>query len=667
MKKNLPLLLIIVFLLSVNAKLTAQTTSKILTVQVYASVKESPAAITLKWPAEKGITNYKIYRKTKEVEAWGSVYATIAGTDSSYTDNNVALGQNFEYAIYKYIGTTLTSLGYIWAGIAVPEIDQKGILILLVDSNYVPSLNFEIKQLELDIIGDGWQIIRHDVSRTESATAIRNMIKTDYNTHTNVKALFLLGRITVPYSGLLSTPPDGHVVGSGNHTGAWPADAYYADLNGNWSDKFTDTTGYRTANQNRPGDGKFDQNMIPSSVELQVGRVDLYNMPYFSVNDTLLVKKYLIKDHNFKIGNITATPRGLIADNFAGLNLTAQAWRGFAGMFGPDKINAKVDYFTTLHDSSYLWSCGAGAGSFTSCSGIGTSTNFAQDSLRNIFTMLTGSFFGDWDNTDNLLRAPLASKGITLASFWGGIPQWHIHHLALGENLGYSTKLTMNNDVLYFTGNFNNATREIHIALMGDPTLRMHVVKPASNLIVTPISANNSMSLNWQASTDNVLGYNIYRASSINSQFTKINSSVVGTASFIDLLPLVGNNVYMVRAVKLETSASGSYYNMSIGTFDADATKLYMSTNEALVANIDFKIFPNPNHGTFNISIETSNNADLNCEVINPLGKIVYSDRYPVSSGYSSKAIDLGQIEKGMYIVKLSGKNTFIVKQLIVQ
>jgi len=555
-------------------------------------------------------------------------------------------------------------LGYIWAGISVPEVDQKGTIILLVDNNYVQSLNPEIKQLELDMIGDGWQIIRHNISRTQSVVSVRNIIINDYNTNQNVTAAFLLGRIPVPYSGLLSLPPDGHVVGSGNHTGAWPADAYYADINGSWTDWGEDTTGYRVENQNRIGDGKWDQNMIASHVELQVGRVDLFNMPGFSPNDTLLVKKYLQKDHNFKIGNITAIPRGLIDDNFTSLNLTAQAWRGFSNMFGPQKINSTGDYFTVMHDSSYLWSCGAGAGSFNSCSGIGNSSNFMQDSLKNIFTMLTGSFFGDWDNTDNLLRSPLASKGTTLVSFWGGIPQWHIQHMALGENIGYCTKLTMNNDVIYFTGNFNNATREIHIALMGDPTLRMHVVKPATNLIATPISGNTKYSLNWQASNDNVLGYNIYRAGTLYGQFSKINTGLISGTSFTDNSPLTGKNVYMVRAVKLETSASGTYFNMSIGILDANTIN---SVNEPVMANTGLNLYPNPNHGKFNISIQTNNNEDLNCEVINSLGKVIYSDHYLISNGSANETIDLGKIEKGMYILKITGKNTLMTKQLIIQ
>jgi hypothetical protein len=612
------------------------------------------------------MNKYEIYRKTKESQTWSSVYATVPGTDSSYTDVNVTDGQSFEYYVLKFkTSTSVSALGYIWAGINFPESHNKGTIILLVDKAYIPALDNDIRQLELDMIGDGWQIIRHNVSRTDTVASIRKMIKNDYTSNQGVTAVFLLGRIPVPYSGLLSIPPDGHVVGSGNHTGAWPADAYYAELNGSWTDWGTDTTGNRKANWNLPGDGKPDQNMIASSVELQIGRVDMFNMPAFSANDTLLMKRYLDKNHKFKMGNTYAAPRGLIDDNFTSLNLTAQAWRGFASMFGPENIHADKDYFPTLRDSSYLWSCGAGAGSYTSCNGIGNSTNFVQDSLRNVFTMLTGSFFGDWDNANNLLRAPLASKGITLASFWGGIPQWHIHHMALGENLGFCTKLTMNNDVIYYTGNFNLSTREIHIALMGDPTLRMHVVKPVSNVKTTAISGNTQVNITWQASTDNVVGYNIYRARTLNGQFSKINDSWITTTSYTDTFPWDGTNVYHIRAVKLETSASGSYYNMSIGVLDSTQA-VNTAINDMIAGNINLNIYPNPSQGRFSLTIESSRPADLNCEIINSLGKTIYSDHYQVS-GAVTRVIDLGSVEKGIYIIKVSGKNTNVVKQLIIQ
>ena len=59
--------------------------------------------------------------------------------------------------------------------------------------------------------------------------------------------------------------------------------------------------------------------------------------------------------------------------------------------------------------------------------------------------MFFGSYFGDWDSPNNFLRAPLATPTYTLTSAWAGRPYWMFHHMALGETIGFSTRLTQNN------------------------------------------------------------------------------------------------------------------------------------------------------------------------------------------------------------------------------
>src|SRR5207248_1934476 len=150
----------------------------------------------------------------------------------------------------------------------------------------------EITRLIKDIEGDGWEVIRHDVLRTGSVTHIKDLIVSDYWLDSaNTKAVFLLGHVPVPYSGNIN--PDGH----GDHLGAWPADCYYADVDGTWTDNAVNsTTASPPRTQNIPGDGKFDQSIVPSNLELQVGRVDFNNMPSFSTSEQQLLKNYLDKD-----------------------------------------------------------------------------------------------------------------------------------------------------------------------------------------------------------------------------------------------------------------------------------------------------------------------------------------------------------------------------------
>src|SRR5205085_5115579 len=143
---------------------------------------------------------------------------------------------------------------------------------------FVDTLSSELLRLMKDINGNGWAIQRYDVSRNDLVTNVKSIIRNAYQADSiNVKAVLLVGHIPVPYSGNLN--PDGHP----DHLGAWPADMYYGDMDGNWTDNSTSSGGAsKPWNSNSPGDGKFDQSAMPSPVELAVGRVDFYNMTCYA-------------------------------------------------------------------------------------------------------------------------------------------------------------------------------------------------------------------------------------------------------------------------------------------------------------------------------------------------------------------------------------------------
>lgn len=533
-------------------------------VRVSAVVTESPASITLNWVLHADATGYTIYRKAKGASFWGSPKATLTGTTNTWTDNAVIVGNTYEYRIDKS-GGAATGYGYILSGIKVAATHSRGKMLLLIDDTYTTPLATEIDRLIADMRGDGWQVIRKDISRTLPVPDVKDIIKTEYNADpTNFNTLFILGHIAVPYSGNIY--PDGHP----DHQGAWPADVYYAEMNSTWTDvTVNNTVANRPENDNIPDDGKFDQSAIPSDVELQVGRVDVYNMPSINPDDVVLMKQYLNKNHAFRTGAFTVQRRGLVDDNFMGYNIAITGLRNFPPMFDAanvvDNYVNGADYVTLLTAGDYLFTYGCGGGWYQGASGVASTGTWATDSLKTVFTSLAGSYFGDWDNADAFLRAPLASKSPTLINFWGGIPHWPIHYFAMGDPIGLCTKLSQNNGGLY-DGNFNGAQRSIHIALMGDPTLRLHNMGMPTLLTATPTLDQTKIDLSWTAATGSILGYHIYRTDSLHKAFTLLNTSPVTGTTYQDVMPKGGQNIYMVRAVLLENSASGTYHNLSTGT-----------------------------------------------------------------------------------------------------
>lgn len=539
-------------------------TSQQAAVELWATVQASPPTVTLNWVGMAGSTGYDVAKKLKTTTSWTTVAASLPGTTTAFVDNNVNVGDNYEYRVIRTAPTlSYNAYGYINTGIQVPVVENRGKLILLIANNFSTSLAPEIKRLQDDLEGDGWLVLTDYVSTTASVTTIKSMITTTYNLDpTNTKALFLLGHVPVPYSGNFG--PDAHT----DHQGAWPADTYYGDMNGNWTDNVVNvTTGLPVRTQNIPGDGKFDQNTVGTGVELQVGRVDLSGMTSFTLTETQLTKNYLDKDHNYRKKVFTPIKRAVIDDNFgyfSGEAFASSGYKNFGPLVTPTNVIA-ADYFTTMaNGTSYQWSYGCGGGSFTSAGGIGNTANFASSNLGGVFTILFGSYFGDWDVNDNFLRAPLC-QGQTLTNLWSGRPHWAIHHMGLGETIGYSTRVTQNNTGTYY---YSYAQNFIGISLMGDPSLRNDVVAPVSNVVATKNGYN--CVINWTASTQtNVLGYNIYMKNDTNKTYVKINNAPITSTSYTDnCLIYPGIYKYMVRALVLENTPSGTYYNMSEGIAD---------------------------------------------------------------------------------------------------
>lgn len=527
--------------------------------QVTASVTSSPPLITLQWPGDAAASHYTINIRLAGDPNWSAPTSIPGGsTAMAWTHGNVAVGTRYEYRIMQW-GTTAAN-SHITAGIEADLIETRGRLILLVDDTQATPLASEIDRLIRDLVGDGWQVVRHDVSRTASVTSIKALIVTEYNAApTKTNALFLLGHVPVPYSGNIN--PDGHA----NHRGAWPADVYYGDVDGTWTDvSVNNPNATRAANRNVPGDGKFDQSIIPSLVELTVGRVDLANMPLFAASETALLQAYLDKDHDYRQKAFSVDHRAVIDDNFGYFNgeaFAASGWRNFSALVGPGNVTTG-DYFTTLNTTSgngYLWSYGCGGGSYTSASGIGNTASFTTSTNRGVFTILFGSYFGDWDSNNNFLRAPLGS-GWTLTNLWAGRPHWLLHQMGLGQTIGYCARDNHND-----TSAGGMGVRQIHIALMGDPTLRQDIIAPATSVAVSAIGGPATVS--WNASPDAVLGYHVYRAAQPTGPFTRVTTTAVTGTTHIDPSPLVGLQTYMVRALRLEATPTGSYYNMSQGAF----------------------------------------------------------------------------------------------------
>ncbi|MCX8079928.1 MAG: PKD domain-containing protein [Bacteroidia bacterium] len=580
----------ILFFLIVPASFAQSPSVKDVAVEAYVTASSSPPTFTISWIPNTTSTGYSIAKKLKSSNTWTNL-ATLSGTATHYIDNNVTVGIEYEYRVIRS-GTTGTvnynGYGYVAAAAEAPPKHFRGKCILMIANTLTPALLPEINRFIRDLEGDGWSVATAYTATNAPVSSVKSQIQNIYNQDPiNTVALILLGRVPVPYSGAFA--PDAHP----DHVGAWPADVYYADLNGNWTDATANTTPTNPPRiVNTPGDGKFDQSYVPSTTELQIGRIDLSSMSSFTLSESQLLKNYLDKNHDYRMTNFTVTESGLVDDNFGYFNgeaFAANGWRNFSSLVGPGNVS-NADYFTTMSSSFRLWSYGCGGGSYTSAAGIGSTANFTSSNLQGVFTILFGSYFGDWDVPDNFLRAPLC-QGKMLTCFWAGRPHWWLHHMGLGENIGYSVRITQNNQIngTYFPGGLYNGG--VHVALMGDPTLRNRMVKPPGN--VTATFVNHNAIINWSPSTQtNVIGYHIYMKNDSANAYVLLNASpVTGNSYTHHCQPYQATYTYMVRALTLENSWSGTYYNLSQGIIDT----AYHSSPTTIYANPTVISTPTPN------------------------------------------------------------------------
>jgi len=618
-------------------------------------------------------TGYQISRKTTETDNWGTPLATISAANSFYLDSTALKGLVYEYRVAKVKGNSIRAIGYVASGIEVALNHYRKNILILVDSSTYNNIDSNAwKTLKNDYYMDGYGVTLMLVSEYSKPPAIKTKISTWSNVNRNLNnQCLLIGRVPVAYSGTMLTnttdlPPDAHP----DHGGAWPTDLYYAEFDGAWTDFLTMTTNItRAANLNNPGDGKFDPHFIPDNIDIQIGRIDFRMLPAQGISDFKMVENYLRKLHQFKIAAVKVPNKAFISDNFnylGGEMPMRSGWNNASCMVGKNNITSTGNYFDSCKANSYLYANVMGGGSFTNCSGVGASNQFT-DSIRAVFNVMFGSYFGDWNTQDNFLRSCLASKGLTLTNVWAHRPHWYFHQMAMGMQIGHSVIIAQNNlsdfSLKYgYIGSFggNYLDRRISMNLMGDPTLRMHYFDGAKNLNSNKTNSNKNVVLTWTASSEpGVVGYHVYRTSRNGGVYYPITTAPLNALTFTDLNPYNGTNYYVVKAIKLETSNTGTYYNSSLGVMAIVSG--VVGTNTMLEENktLSLSIYPNPASTQF--TIETEINSLIN--IFDLQGRLMFTGL----NKNTNIQINTNNWAKGIYIVNCSNGGVSKTEKLIIQ
>lgn len=616
---------------------------------------------TLTWPNDPNFSDtYYIYENQAETTQDFKYIDNLSG--NSWTDDNYEIGTKKEIMVTKKEGNNVIAFNVISLGKEVEMPYYQGGILLLVDDTLANELDLELIQLEQDLILEGWDVFKLFVSRNDSPAEVKELIKTvAADMKQQLKSIYIIGHVPVPYSGFFSRngtalPPDGHVEGSGNHTGAWPADMYYGDLDGSWTDasvNYTDSKSDR--NNNIPGDGKFDQSTPPSDIDVIVSRVDFYDMAAFPEQEIDLIKDYLARASEWRSGNTGFVLRGLIDDNFKNLNISASGYRAISNLIGTDSLFNDRDYLTELKDNNYYFSFGMGAGSYTSCSGIGKTTDFVENKIKTVFTGVSGSYFGDWDSKNNILRATLASGA--LGSFWSGIPHWYLNKLGVGGTIGDCLLYSQNADYIGSANviALNASQNKVHTTLLGDPTLRFMQMNSAPEIVATKEAG--AIKISWNEPTSPFDGFNLYRIDLDDNSATKVNNELITDNEFIDLAAPTGSFIYSFRAAKLIELPTSSYYIMGKGSL---SEPISFVTSVGYEKDNDFVVAPNPTSGSFRLQLPAEITKIKSVEIRDMTGSVVFTH----SGGVGAEEVINTNLATGSYILIANTRNKKLIKKL---
>jgi hypothetical protein len=518
-----------------------------------------------------------------------------------YWTNTLTPGQRYEYKVGSE---------YLLTAIAATPVENRGKVILIVDNRFINSASNELELLHTNLVGDGWTVVRTNVpphddinwsANTNNIASIKSFISNTWSNSplTNLpQAILLIGHVPMPHSGNLN--PDGHGLR------CLPADTYYGDVDGVWTDtNITSCTlsvnctnavspdcscGFcdPVRHNNLTGDGKWDQKSIPrnsqqvAALEMAVGRIDFANLPSFVTylgTDGLevnLLRRYLLKDDGYRQKRVILSERVMTGDYFddrrydQSVFTVGQGLRIGSRLFGfaPDKI-LNADGLRPENGST--WAVNSGSGAPYHMEGYPnlyhSTTNIPPSDVTFItagnephsgFYILYGSCFVDYGYPNNLMRGLIAaSPSYNLGAMWYP-PVTNpnmFEQTALGEPLASGILRAIN----------ESGVDNTYMAWLGDPTLRVQILAPASSLRLSTNGSN--VQLSWTSSVE-ASQYFVYRSTTgIDGGFSRITADGPISGSTYTDTNAPASAIYMVRALALKTTASGSFTNLSQGVF----------------------------------------------------------------------------------------------------
>ena len=177
-----------------------------------------------------------------------------------------------------------------------------------------------------------------------------------------------------------------------------------------------------------------------------------------------------------------------------------------------------------------------------------------------------------------------------------------------------------------------------------------------------PIPANGAVTIPIGASLQPSFGYSILASSStVNSGLYRNDNGAAYPYDYGSAMSITGAS----------DSQAGYYYffyNWSISSISCYSDLVETVATVEPCASIeektefDFEIYPNPNQGEFTLNTMKTN-GEISIEISDINGKLIYNK---TRNGLDNK-LQISNIERGVYFIKVSSNNDRVVKRFVVQ
>jgi hypothetical protein len=166
--------------------------------------------------------------------------------------------------------------------------------------------------------------------------------------------------------------------------------------------------------------------------------------------------------------------------------------------------------------------------------------------------------------------------------------------------------------------------------------------------------------LEWEGSPS-ADGYYVYRYDSALERFSRLNDNPLTDTTYVDTMSQKDTHRYMVRASRLKTSPSGSYYQLSQGIFDTVDNKVDYGVSDRREVE-PLKAYPNPAYDQVRVAIpEGVQQGSL--RLLNVTGKVIAEK--PIGANSKSVNFRLGGQAPGIYVLKIRGSSKAIAPKRI--